>query len=454
MQLHPRHLAVAAGLLAGCSLLIDPPRYDTCPLDPPVAPRCEGDALIACEDGFLVTRSCELGCSGGACIPPAERVVNTTIEGDQDEPSIAASTDGFLIVFEDDSRSAPDRLGKGVRGRVLNACGLEVGPDFLINEIVVGSQDVPRAAGSPGAGGIYLVVWNDDSGTPPDADGTTVRARALRKDGTYAGPDMVVPTSTAGAQLNPSVAAAPEGGFLVVWESDARVIYGRRFASDGAAIGLDFPISEIGTGVEYPVVAYSGNGRYLVAWEARELDKEIHARFVGIAGDLIGEELRVNDATPGEQLTPALAAGEGATLAVWTDEGPKGQGLPVVISGRMIGAAGLEGGGLTIAGGRAADQVDPVAAGIDGGFVVVWAEEDAEGVADIWSRTIGVAGSPLTDPVRVHDNTVGDQDDPAVANGLNGSVAAWGDMSLLGDDPFLDSVRYRFFPAEGSASCE
>jgi len=54
-------------------------------------------------------------------------VVNTTLAGDQDAPSIAALTDSFVIAWSDASRAAPDTDGSGVRGRLIY-------PDFDIND--------------------------------------------------------------------------------------------------------------------------------------------------------------------------------------------------------------------------------------------------------------------------------------------------------------------------------
>jgi hypothetical protein len=334
---------------------------------------------------------------------------------------------------------------------VINGCGIEVGPDFLINEIVVGNQDGPRATAGPGVNGIYFVVWNDESATPPDLD-PAVRGRVLRKDGTYAGEDMVIATSTAGAQSTPNVAAGSDG-FLVVWESEGREVRGRRFDAAGAPRGLDFAVSN-GAGIEYPAVVWTGD-RYLVAWESREVDKEIRARFVDASGDLLGDEFRVNASTPGEQLRPAMASAGGTVLAVWIDEGPLASGLPSVIAGRMIAGESTIGEDFLVSPGASSNQVDPSIVGAADGFTVIWSEEDAAepGVADVWSRTLDLSGAPRSEPMRVHSTIQGDQDDPNVTRGPNGVLASWGDMSMSEPDPFLDSVRYRFFPDEGTP-CE
>lgn len=46
-------------------------------------------------------------------------IANTTVSGIQDQPSIAALGEGYLVLFRDDSQSAPDNDGQAVRGRVI-----------------------------------------------------------------------------------------------------------------------------------------------------------------------------------------------------------------------------------------------------------------------------------------------------------------------------------------------
>ena len=65
-----------------------------------------------------------------------------------------------------------------------------------------------------------MVVWHAcrENG---DGNGCGVFGRALRADGTPAGDELVIATTTNGDQTNPSVAALPGDAFAVVWKDDS-----------------------------------------------------------------------------------------------------------------------------------------------------------------------------------------------------------------------------------------
>lgn len=475
MRLGPQLFSLIVGLLPSCSLFLDPPQYDECDqaVDPP---HCEGDRVVSCEGGFLVRRrcpgacdealaACECGdgrvegfeqCDDGnrddgdgcdaSCRLPLERVATTTVDNNQDEPFAIAGNDGFLLLFEDESTSAPDRSESAVRARVLNACGDPIGNDFVLSEVVSGAQE--NARGAAGARGTYLVAWSDE----------TVRARVLNGDGSFASNEIVVPTSTLGGQSNPSVAAAPDGSFLVVWHQDEREIRGRIFDAFGAARGPELRVSDaVRPGSDYPAAVLAASDRYLVVWQAREADLEIFFRFLDLAGAPLSPEARLNTSTGGDQERPALALGMGVSMAVWTDTGPGTRGRPNHIAGRLIGPEGPRGDDFPVSPGTG-NQGDAAIAGAPGrAFRIVWAEEDlvSAGIADVRERMVAFDGTQLGESdLRVNTIYAADQDDPAVAAGPQGHVVAWGDKSGVLPDPSLDSVRFRFLPYDPATPCE
>ena len=65
-----------------------------------------------------------------------------------------------------------------------------------------------------------FVTWHacDTNG---DGQGCGVFGRAFNNDGSPASEELVIPTTTVGDQMNPSVAALPNNAFVVVWRDDS-----------------------------------------------------------------------------------------------------------------------------------------------------------------------------------------------------------------------------------------
>ena len=91
------------------------------------------------------------------------------------------------------------------------------------------------------------------------------------------GSEFQVNTYTTYAQINPAVAVAGEGDFVVVWESNGSVgndtdftsTQGQRFASDGTAVGGQFQVNTYTTGSSIrEAVAAAADGDFVVVWES------------------------------------------------------------------------------------------------------------------------------------------------------------------------------------------
>ena len=110
-----------------------------------------------------------------------------------------------------------DGSGSCIRGRLYNADGAAAGNDFVVNTTTASSQVHPTV---------------DGTGRRPLRGDVAVRRRRRRLraaasarrlynvDGTAAGDDFVVNTTTTSNQIAPSVTALADGRFVVTWESD------------------------------------------------------------------------------------------------------------------------------------------------------------------------------------------------------------------------------------------
>ena len=177
-------------------------------------------------------------------------VVNTTTVLGQSSPSTTALTDGrFLVTWESGDASGSDTSGSCIRARLHNADGSAAGSDFVVNSTTTEAQDSPSATAL--TDGRFLVTWksNDQSGS--DTSDSCIRARLYNADGSPAGDDFVVNSTTAGNQFAPSVTGLPDGGFVVTWNSEVRdpggistnSVRARLYTAAGLPAGDDFVVS-------------------------------------------------------------------------------------------------------------------------------------------------------------------------------------------------------------------
>src|SRR5690348_6573990 len=104
-------------------------------------------------------------------------IVNSTKTGGQSSPSVATLPDGRFVVtwFSGDTQD--------LRARLYTADGSAMGPDFVVNSTIAGIQDLPSVTAL--VDGRFVVTWfSFDTG---DGDGLCIRGRVYNGDGT---PDL------------------------------------------------------------------------------------------------------------------------------------------------------------------------------------------------------------------------------------------------------------------------
>lgn len=130
------------------------------------------------------------------------------------------------------------------RGRILDATGAPVGPEFPVAE---GGGEHPyfRLEAAALTGGGFVAVWT----VYDDGDGPGVLARVFDESGQPAGPSQGVPAATPGYQHSPRVTGLADGGFVVTWRRQpldgVPPGYGslvRRFDARGTPLGDDVAI--------------------------------------------------------------------------------------------------------------------------------------------------------------------------------------------------------------------
>jgi hypothetical protein len=205
----------------------------------------------------------------GAPLGPEFRL-NTETAGDQRSPSAAATQSGdFVIVWESDGQ---DGSNLGVFGQRYNTSGLPVGTEFRVNTLTTGGQLEPAVAATFNG---FVVVWQSAG---QDGSGYGVFGQRFGNTGSPLGGEFVVNSFVAGDQSEPAVANDVNGDFAVVWESpnqdgDASGVFGQRFHVSGTPLGAEFRVNTYTTaGQRRPAVASSFAGNFAVLWESDQQD--------------------------------------------------------------------------------------------------------------------------------------------------------------------------------------
>jgi hypothetical protein len=166
-----------------------------------------------------------------------ETRVNTTTFGQQMEQQIAALADGGWVVTW--TSEYLDGSGFGVFQQVYKADGTTLGEETQVNTYTPDNQGSPQITAL--ADGGWVVAWFSDY---QDDDDRGVYQQAYNADGTRLGGETLVNTYTPSAQWSQQIAALPDGGWVVTWNSygqdgDRGGIYQQRFDAEGQVYGTN-----------------------------------------------------------------------------------------------------------------------------------------------------------------------------------------------------------------------
>ncbi len=400
----------------------------------------------ACDDGNTVDFD---GCT--QC-EATEFHVNTTTDNRQEDPRIAMAADGsFVVIWSDAAGTDGDYWG--VFGQRFDAAGQPVGSEFQVNTQGTGMQKYPSVAMA--SDGRFVVVWQSDE----DQDGDRLGVFGQRFDaaGQPVGSEFQVNTFFAKDQMRPSVAMAPDGRFIVVWEGVrwdgtwGRTVLGQRFDADGTMDGTEFLIDD-GPEVSGSKVAMAADGHFMVVWRDRRFDGDgwgIVGRLFGSDGTADASAFLVNTITTGGQISPYIAmAPDGRAVVIWLSD-PQSQYVWHVL-GQRFDATGAPAGGEFQVNANPLGQVLPVVAMAgDGSFLVAWNEDGRDGDDQgVFALRFDASGNGVGSEFQANKYVANKQWFPGVAGGQDGRfVLGWTSYGPAGN---VFEVYAALYAADGT----
>ena len=288
--------------------------------------------------------------------------------------------------------------------------------------------------------GDFVVVWQSEG--DQDGQGEGVFGRRFASSGAAISGEFQVNVVTENHQWSPEIATDPDGDFVVVWHSaqgqdgSGYGVFGRRYTSSGDAIGGEFQVNSHTSGTQsYATIGMDGAGNFTVVWQSDTQDGDnfgIRGQRFNSGGSRVGTEFPVNPVTTGNQILPSVALDEtGAAVVVWSSNGQ--DGIDFGVFGRRFDSSGapLSSDFQVNLSTSGTERNASVGAADDGAFVVAWQGPDGDNYG-MFARRFDSAGSGAGEQ-QVNDNTVSFQIAPAIAVDGNGAfVVVWASNDLYG----------------------
>lgn len=454
----------AAGVRVGSELLVNTTTLNN-QQDQAVTVLASGNVLVTWADTSLLggdnsgsSVRGQLLSSTGVRIG-VEFLVNTVTTADQTTPVAAAlSNGGFVITWADSSRLGGDTSGFGIKGQLYSSSGARVGTEFLVNTAIQGNQNQPVVAAL--ASGRFVVAWTDQSRQGGDLSGTGIKAQVFDNDGTRAGGEFLVNTTTVNGQTQPAITALPSGGFAVSWTDNSALLADyssfavktQVFDDNGGKIGTEF-ISNTSTlnGQEQPAIAALSTGELIVGWTDGSR----------APGDVSGTAVRAQLFAPGTGTITDI----GITATMFSEASAQNTAVAALSANGAVNANyqyelvdDSTGGGFRIENGRIfiAESLKLDFEANPAPFITIRVTDDfgnsfAEVIPLTITNALRESRYAASDEILVNTATFANQQTPTVTRLEDGGfVVTWSDGSQSGGDASGFGIKGQVFNENGT----
>ena len=387
------------------------------------------------------------GSSGSTITTPqkigSEFQINTFTTNGQQRSKVAALDSGeFVVVWKSHGQDQTGSTSSGVFGQIFSASGEEVGIEFQINTYTDGTQDLPSVSSLEEGG--FVVAWESYGQNGNNLQ--DIYGQRYDDSGSKVGSEFQINSNTNNGQRYPSVVSLDDG-FLVVWKHYAIDVAGQwgiaaqRFDANGDAVGSEFSVASIVDHTqEYPEIDVLSDGSFVVTWQRQSDGSNVGVfgqRFDSSAAK-IGLEFQINTYTTGDQNESSVASLlDGGFVVTWQSDGQDGDNNGIF--GQRYNASGIKVGSEFQVNTQAAgsQEYSTVIGLSDGGFLTAWSSSsnhaDGSGYG-IYGQRYDSSGNTVGDEFQINTYVSGDQDRIYLEQLSDGSiVASWTSDGQDGD---------------------
>ena len=338
------------------------------------------------------------------------------------------------------------------------------GGEFQVNTYSTNQQFIPKVARD--SQGNFVVVWGSFGSDNGDDSTSSVQGQLFSSAGSPVNPQFLVNTYTSHEQLGHQVAMAPNGDFVVVWQSrgsnngdtSGRSVQGQRFSSGGTPQGVEFLVNTYTTSYQdVPSVAVDSAGGFIVVWESEGSDEtdtdqdSIQAQRFFSDGSVQGTQFQVNTYTYNWQKKPSVAvAVNGDFTVAWSSYGSSygDTSYSSIQAQRFVSDGSPIGGQFQVNTYTDGPQSYPnMAADPSGGFVIAWQGTDEFYAYHVFAQLYSSDGSPVGGELHVSPHESEPHSNPSVSTDKTGAfVVVWNGPGY-GDTPFSGVLGRRYSPS-------
>ena len=338
------------------------------------------------------------------------------IPGDQINPSVAVSTSGGYLVWQD---NVTDGSGYGISAVQLDGTFSPIFGNFRVNVQGTNDQENPRVTLLKGGGAAF--VWQGGV-----LGFQHIYARFLSASNIWVTGDVMVNTDTNHYQLNPAIATLTNGYVVVTWASvgednadGLQGVYAQILMPTGQKVGNEFLVNQFTPyNQRPPAVSATPNGGFIVAWVS---ERERSITSIPVAGL---QEIATNDIVTSTDSIDIYARTFNQTGAALTNEFLANTSFNTCAN-------------------------PAVAVASDGTFIIAWSQKDTQvpnNSWDIWARQFNApnAGGSVQ---RINTQLYGDQYRPEISSLGTDYFVVW---TSMGQDGSREGVFGQFLHGDGS----
>jgi hypothetical protein len=392
-----------------------------------------------------------------------EYAIAGTLPGEQVHPCLTLTTNGGFLVWED---NITDGYGLGVSALRLDSSFSASLAPFRVNVTALYDQERPQVSLLKSGGAAF--VWQSGK------EGFQhIYARFLSNTNTWLSTnDIPINAATNCYQMNASIATLTNGNVVIVYSSlnqyasnSLQDVYAQILSPAGQKIGGEFLVNQFTSFNQRSAkVAALAGGGFVVVWVSEQersgnMDNpsaaylysptnratvDIFARLYNGNGAAVAGEFLVNtNLDPCSD--PAVAAGtDGGFMIVWAQKNMTIPQFSWDIFARPFSSAGVGGTAVVANGYQYGDQYLPRVSALGTDYLVVWTSLAQDGSREgVYGRILRNNGTPAAAEMRINTTTMSQQIHPVVSSdGFSRYVAVW--SSFVGGLGSFDLYAQRY----------